>query len=60
MNQVSIQNILIIDDSEDMQALLEMLLIAKGYRTQCTSNGSEARFPSNACSQMFKLKLTNY
>lgn len=34
--------ILIVDDSADNRALLDMLFKAKGFRTLCASNGEEA------------------
>jgi len=34
--------ILVVDDSTDNQDLLKMLLVAKGYRVYCVSNGKEA------------------
>lgn len=34
--------ILVVDDSVDNQALLTMLLVAKGYKIYCASNGVEA------------------
>lgn len=36
------KHILIVDDSLDNQTLLKMLLEAKGYNVDCTSNGEEA------------------
>jgi CheY-like chemotaxis protein len=36
--------ILIVDDSKDNQELLELLLVSKGYRVHCASNGEEALY----------------
>lgn len=37
-----LKHILIIDDSADQRLLLKILLEAKGYTTECTTNGKEA------------------
>ncbi len=36
------KQVLIVEDSADMQDLLKLILESKGYKTNCTSNGEEA------------------
>lgn len=44
--------VLIIDDSKDIQRLLRMLLEAKGYHIDCTSNGVEALNLLRSCKKL--------
>lgn len=46
------KNILIIDDSIEIQVLLRMLLEAEGYHIDCSSNGEEALTLLDKCRQL--------
>lgn len=42
MDKVQLKHILIVDDCSEQRLLLKYLLEAKGYTTECTSNGKVA------------------